>query len=67
MAGNTVKEKGVPIYLELLPEEGGSTEVDQTVNVEVNGKTTVIRRGEHCEVPLHVYEALKNSGRFGRL
>lgn len=67
MATTKNVEKKIPIYLPLLPDEGGSTEVDQNVNVEVNGKTTVIRRGEHCEVPLHVYEALYNSGRFDRL
>ena len=59
--------KKIPIYLPLLPDEGGSVEVDQRVNVEVNGKTTIIKRGEYCEVTPAVYEVLRNSGRFDRL
>jgi hypothetical protein len=60
-------EAKIPIFLPLLPDEGGSVEVDQRVNVEINGKTTIIMRGEHCEVTMPVYEALYNSGRFGRM
>ena len=60
-------EAKIPVYLPLLPDEGGSVEVDQRVNVEINGKTTVIERGKYSEVSLPVYEALYNSGRFERL
>lgn len=69
MASKTATEpkRKVPIILPLLPDEGGAVEVDQNVNVEINGKTTIVPRGVHCEVPFEVYEVLYNSGRFPTL
>ena len=57
----------IPIFIPTLPDEGGSSRVDQDIVVTVNGKNTIVRRGEHCEVPIGVYESLFNSGRFERL
>lgn len=57
----------IPIFIPSLPDEGGSSRVDQDIVVTVNGKNTIVRRGVHCEVPIGVYESLYNSGRFERL
>lgn len=47
------------IYLPLLEEVGG-VKVDQYEHVTVNGKTTLIRRGEYVDVEPEVYIQLKN-------
>lgn len=57
----------IPIYLHTLPEEGGSVQVNQNVPVTVNGVTTIVPRGVRCEVPLSVFMALYDSGRFENL
>lgn len=57
----------IPIYLHMLPEEGGSVQVNQNVPVTVNGITTIVPRGVRCEVPLSVFMALYDSGRFENL
>ena len=59
----TVEMERVPIFLPLI-EDDGSGKVDQNVEVIVNGRITVIRRGEYVRVPFDVYEALRHSGRF---
>lgn len=67
---NAIKEKTenlIPIYLPLLPDEGGSQETDQTVIVTINGKNIQIQRGQYVNVTPEVYEALQNSNRFERL
>lgn len=60
-------ENLIPVYLPLLPDEGGSQEVDQSVIVTINGKNTVIMRGNYVNVTPEVYEVLYNSGRFERM
>ena len=47
------------IYLPMLDEVGG-VKVDQYEHVTVNGKTTLIRRGEYVDVEPEVYIQLKN-------
>lgn len=59
----SVEQERVPIYLPMI-EDDGSGKVDQNVEVIVNGRITIIRRGEYVKVPFEVYEALRNSGRF---
>ena len=56
-------ENRIPIYIELLPDEGDG-QVDQTVPVIINGETTIIKRGESVSVPFPVYEALVNTGKY---
>ena len=57
----------IPIYLPLLPEEEGVTEVDQRVVVTLNGVNKILPRGQMIEVTPEEYEVLYNSGRFDRL
>lgn len=57
----------IPIYIPLLPDDGGVTDVDQRITVTVNGVNRILPRGERVEVTLEEYEALYNSGRFERL
>lgn len=57
----------IPIYLPLLPEEAGVTEVDQRVVVTLNGVNRILLRGQTIEVTPEEYEVLHNSGRFDRL
>lgn len=57
----------IPVYLPLLPDEGGATRVDQNVVITINGVNTIVPRGVYCEVKPEVYEVLHNSGRFDRI
>lgn len=41
-------------------EEGSNVKVDPYEHVTINGKTTLIRRGEYVDVPVPVYIQLKN-------
>lgn len=63
---NTVKNK-IPVYLPMLPDEGGADRVDQRVVVTFNGTNIIVPRGEMVEVTPEVYEILHNSGRFERV
>ncbi len=63
---NTVQSK-IPVYLPMLPDEGGADRVDQRVVVTFNGTNIIIPRGETVEVSPEVYEILHNSGRFERV
>lgn len=60
-------ESLIPIILPMLDDEGGVTEVDQRVNVTINGVNKILPRGERIEVTLAEYEALRSSGRFGQI
>lgn len=55
----TVKneEPRVQIYIPKMEETGA--QMDQTEHVTVNGKTTIIARGERVDVTIPVFEALK--------
>lgn len=57
----------IPIYLPLLPEDDGATEIDQRVVVTLNGVNKILPRGQMIEVTPEEYEVLYNSGRFDRL
>ncbi len=57
----------IPVYLPMLPDEGGADKVDQRVVVTLNGSNIIIPRGETVEVSPAVYEILHNSGRFERV
>ncbi len=68
MAGKKQAEhKKIPVYLPMLPDEGGSERTDQRVIVTINGSNIIIPRGETVEVTPEVYEVLHNSGRFERV
>lgn len=54
----------VPVY---LPYDDNKAAADQFEIVAVNGKNYQIARGVQVMVPLKVFEALYNSGRFKRL
>lgn len=41
-------------------EEGSDVKVDPYEHVTINGKTTLVRRGEYVDVPVPVYIQLKN-------
>lgn len=56
----TATEPTVMICLPLLPEQEMGLKVDQYEHVTINGKTTLIRRGEHVEVPVDVFIQLRN-------
>ena len=43
-----------------LDEQSDVVKTDQTEHVTVNGKTTVIMRGQHVEVPVDVFLQLRN-------
>lgn len=64
------KEKApnlITIYIPMLPEEDGVTEVDQRVTVTLNGENRILLRGQPIEVTPEEYEILYNSHRFERL
>ncbi len=70
MANNAKKQiesTKIPVYLPMLPDEGGADVVDQRVVVTINGENIIIPRGEQVEVAPEIYEILQNSGRFERL
>ena len=57
---NVVVEPTVRIFLPLLEDAGGESNIDQTENVIINGHVTQIRRGEYVEVKVPVFLQLKN-------
>ncbi len=57
----------IPIFLPLLDDEFGVGEVDQRVTVTINGENKILPRGEHIEVTLTEYNAIIESGRFGKI
>ena len=57
----------IPIYIPLLPDEDGLTEIDQRINVTINGENCILLRGQTIEVTIKEYEDLYNSKRFDRL
>lgn len=62
---NTVKL--IPIYIPMLPDDDGVTEVDQRITVTMNGVNRILLRGQTVEVTPEEYEILYNSQRFDRL
>lgn len=61
------KPRLITIYIPMLPEEDGISEVDQRVTVTLNGENRILLRGEPIEVTPEEYEILYNSQRFERL
>ena len=57
----------IPIYIPMLPDEVGVGEVDQRVNVTINGVNRIVLRGQTVYVTPAEYEDLYNSKRFERL
>lgn len=53
-------EPRVRVYLPLLESEGAGVHIDQYEHVTVNGKTTLVRRGEYVDVTVPVFIQLKN-------
>ena len=55
------KELMVTVFLPLGREaEGGNHKIDRQECVTINGKNTIIRRGEYVDVNIEVYKQLKN-------
>lgn len=50
----------VSVFLPPLEEDGSGLKVDQYEHVTINGETTLVRRGEHVEVTIPVFEQLRN-------
>lgn len=51
-------EPRVMIYIPKIEDAVGA-KVDQTEHVTIDGKTTIVRRGERVEVPVSVFSVLK--------
>lgn len=49
----------VPVFLPKQEEEG-AMKVDPYEHVTINGETTLVKRGVHLEVPVPVFEQLRN-------
>lgn len=58
-------ETRVQVTLPLLPDDDSGVAVDQYEHVTINGKTTLIKRGETVDVTIPVFEQLRN--KFPRL
>lgn len=54
------KEPRVRVFIPLLPEDEGGIKQDQTEVVVINGKNTVIQRGEFVDVSPEIYLQLRN-------
>lgn len=52
-------EPRVQIVLPMLEDENAGIDVDQYEHVKINGETTMIKRGEYVDVPVSVFEILK--------
>lgn len=46
------------VYIPKIEDAVGA-KVDQTEHVTINGRTTIVQRGERVEVPVDVFTALK--------
>lgn len=46
------------VYIPKIEDAVGA-KVDQTEHVTINGRTTIVQRGERVEVPVDVFAALK--------
>lgn len=56
-------EPRVRIFIPLMPgedDEEAEVKVDHYEHVTIEGKTTLIRRGEYVEVPVSVFLQLRN-------
>jgi len=53
------KEPRVQIILPMLADDINNVKVDQSEHVTINGRTTLIRRGVHVDVPVSVFQVLK--------
>lgn len=59
MAENkTAEQPRVSIFIPRLEDAVGAR-MDQTEHVTINGRTTIIQRGVHVEVPVEVFQVLK--------
>lgn len=50
----------VRVFIPKQDEEGTGLKVDPYEHVTINGETTLIRRGEYVDVPVPVFEQLRN-------
>lgn len=50
----------VQICIPLPAEQASGLRADAHEHVTINGKTTLIKRGEYVEVPIDVYIQLRN-------
>ena len=60
MAGkNAAAEPRGSIFIPRSEFQDIGARTDQTEHVTINGKTTIIQRGVHVDVPVSVFEVLK--------
>ena len=52
-------EPMVTIYIPKSEVNDGGVNIDQTEHVTINGRTTIIQRGERVDVPVDVFMALR--------
>ena len=53
------EEPRVTIYIPRSEVNDGGVNIDQTEHVTINGRTTIIQRGERVDVPVDVFMALR--------
>lgn len=58
-AENLKIEPTVRVFIPLSQDQGSDVKLDQTESVTINGKTTLIRRGEYVDVKVPVFLQLK--------
>lgn len=54
------EEQRVRVYLPRLEDDGSGLKVDQYEHVTINGRTTLVKRGEYVDVTIPVFIQLKN-------
>lgn len=60
VAEKAAGEPRVRVILPLSEESASGAKVDPYEHVTINGKTTLIRRGEYVDVTIPVYMQLRN-------
>lgn len=56
---NVMLEPTVRVFIPLAQDQGSEIAIDQTETVVINGKVTLIRRGEYVDVKVPVFLQLK--------
>lgn len=54
------EEQRVRVFLPKLEDDGSGLKVDQYEHVTINGRTTLVKRGEYVDVTIPVFIQLKN-------
>ena len=54
-----MKEPTVRVFIPIAQDQTSDVKIDQTESVTINGKTTLIKRGEYVDVKVPVFLQLK--------